>query len=289
MSIAEQWYALSARIRGLTAAGRMADQLLRPGGDSLGAMVELGAHAAEILAELRVFGSSLDSSSKRVKTAIERVAARTAPMLADTAASTEMRQIHMRSALVSLAALESELSYLLRDHQADIRSRSERAFEHLQRLIVIDDDVRAKWRRAFDAGEVACEKLGAVHLLGHGIRAFKVDSAGGRTDLVYEEALPDSRVIQRSAEGLVLTEWKKLSDGGDAAKKFEEAVKQAQIYAKTVLAGTELTQYRYAVLVSKLEVKVPDDVEIGGVTYRHINIAVEPRTPSKQSQLGGAL
>src|ERR1700722_9028346 len=37
------------------------------------------------------------------------------------------------------------------------------------------------------AGSVACERLGAVHLLWHGIFAFKVDGSGARTDLIAPE------------------------------------------------------------------------------------------------------
>lgn len=46
--------------------------------------------------------------------------------------------------------------------------RSKRAFLHLQRLLAVDADIRAKWKGAFEAehkGELSCEKLGAVHLL----------------------------------------------------------------------------------------------------------------------------
>jgi hypothetical protein len=115
------------------------------------------------------------------------------------------------AALVSLVAFETEMSFLLSDVQASIRSRSERAFSHLQRSIVVDESIRARWLKAFKEGEVACEKLGAVHLLLHGIWAFKVDAAGARTDLVLEEPAGDVAAVQRYADGLVLTEWKKAA------------------------------------------------------------------------------
>ena len=54
----------------------------------------------------------------------------------------------------------------------------------------------------------------------------------------------------------------------EANKRFEEARSQASQYAQGVLLGNELSAYRYAVVV-------------GGVIYRHINIAVEPRIPSR--------
>jgi hypothetical protein len=46
------------------------------------------------------------------------------------------------SLLVILATFESQMSFCLSDNQEVIRTRSERAFNHLQRLIVADDDMR---------------------------------------------------------------------------------------------------------------------------------------------------
>jgi len=167
-----------------------------------------------------------------------------------------------------LAAFESEMSFLLSDVQQHIRSRSERAFSHLQRLIIVDKNTPDLRIEAFNEGEVSCEKLGAVHLLLHGIWAFKVNATGGRTDLVFQEPVGDLADEQRYADGLVLTEWKKANGAAEANKRFEEARSQASQYAQGVLLGNELSAYRYAVVV-------------GGVIYRHINIAVEPRIPSR--------
>jgi hypothetical protein len=48
-----------------------------------------------------------------------------------------------------------------------------------------------------------------------------------------------------------------------------------------VLAGSELVGYRYAVVVSEKHVHIPEDIREKDVLYRHINIAVNPSTPSK--------
>jgi hypothetical protein len=283
MAIFDEWVRLSARIRGLVKASELASSLLAKNTDSLGAMVDLGKTAAAIFSDLAGFHAMLGPSNSEVSTRIEAAELRTRPMLTEGVANTsEMRQIHIRSALVVLAALEAEVSYLLSDHQASIQSRTERAFEHLQRSIVVDELVRDRWRGAWDAGEVECEKLGAVHLLSHGVWAFKVDAKGARTDLVYQEPLRDLQTATRSAEGLVLTEWKKLANGGNAGSLFASARAQTKAYASGVLAGTELTRARYSVLVSLDDIAVPDDVIEGNVTYRHINIAVSPKTPSKR-------
>jgi hypothetical protein len=152
----------------------------------------------------------------------------------------------------------------------------------LQRSIVVDESVQQRWTNAFKSGEPECEKLGAVHLLGHGIWAFKVNATGGRTDLVFQEPLADLANAVRSSDGLVLTEWKRHRTGQSAARCFEQARSQSKSYASGVLAGTELTHVRYAIVVSEEDVELPADVLDGGVTYRHINVAVNPRVPSRR-------
>ena len=134
-------------------------------------------------------------------------------------------------------------------------------------------------------GETACEKLGAVHLLWHGIFAFKINALGAQTDLVYSEPI-DASITQRGIEGLVLTEWK-VADAKNATDRFAQARQQAERYRKGPLIGTELTGYRYAIAVSLTDlpkVLVPDDMVIEGRVYRHINFAIEPRTPSVQAR-----
>ena len=185
------------------------------------------------------------------------------------------------AALVLLAAFETEMSFLLSDVQESVRARSERAFSHLQRSLVVDATLRDNWLKAFDAGEVECEKLGAMHLLLHGIWAFKVDAAGARTDLVFQEPVVDLAAAQRSAEGLVLTEWKKAGPKDNPRQRFEEARAQARRYAQGALAGIELTGSRYLVVVSRRQIQVPDDLNESGIIYRHVNIPVEPEVPSR--------
>jgi hypothetical protein len=279
----DDWIGLSARIRGLLQASHLAAEILTKNSDALPGMIELGKHASAVLNDLVTFGASLDASAERASRAIEKLKETAGPLFFDSGDRTqETRLIHIRSGLVMIAAAEAEIGYLLRDRQSAIRSRSERAFEHLQRLIVVDASVRHQWAQAFEIGEIECEKLGAVHLLGHGIWAFKVNATGGRTDLVYQEPLTDIGSVKRSADGLVLTEWKKLKRRENPISCYEGAREQASHYATGILAGTELTQYRYAIVVSTNEVEIPEDFEAGGVVYRHINICISPRMPSKR-------
>jgi hypothetical protein len=285
MATLDNWPALSGRIRGLVAASHLAGQLLPASLDASPGLLALKKEAGDILKELGRFSGSLGMSSPAVVQAIMRLTATAGPMfLNDAGLSSESRLNHIRSGLVMIAAAEAEISYLLRDRQAAILSRADRAFTHLKRLIVVDESVRGKWQRAFGTGEPECERIGAVHLLGHGIWAFKAHASGGRTDLVYQEPLSDVDLeeVRRTSDGLVLTEWKRLLDGENPAKRFEDARKQSEGYATGVLAGTELRSYRFAILVSKHQVETPADRQEGEITYRHVNIAVEPLTPSKQ-------
>jgi hypothetical protein len=79
---------------------------------------------------------------------------------------------------------------------------------------------------------------------------------------------------------LVLTEWKVTRSDSDTEKKWEEARDQADRYSQGVLAGIELITVRYAVVVSRQHVVPPANKGL----YRHINIAVEPQTPSQASR-----
>ena len=139
----------------------------------------------------------------------------------------------VRTILVKLVAFESEMTYSVDSPTERIRSTSELAFMHLQRLVVVDDEYREKWQAAFTSHETHCERLGAVHLLWHGIWAFKVDAAGGKTDLVYQEPL----AIETTpvALGMVLTEWKRADGSPEAA--YVEARRQAAGYTGGILAG----------------------------------------------------
>jgi hypothetical protein len=92
-------------------------------------------------------------------------------------------------------------------------------------------------------------ELGGAHLLLHGIWAFKVDGAGGRTDLVLGTPIKDMREVVGSADALVLTEWK-IAKPENVETKITEAREQTKKYSEGVLGGIELDQYRYLVMVS---------------------------------------
>jgi hypothetical protein len=185
--------------------------------------------------------------------------------------------------LTALRSLQSEIDYLLTDTEVVARNLVDRAFLHLQRAIIADPTVRRTWKKAFEDGETACEKLGAVHLLQHGIWAFKAYAAGERTDLVLSQPLQLTPQIEAASEALVLTEWKLLRKEGELATKADEALKQARLYGVGALAGFELATRRYLVIVSKDRLdEMPADRIDGNVMYQYKSIAVEPKYPSQR-------
>jgi hypothetical protein len=273
-----QWHSLSSRIRGLIEAGELHARFLAVrSSDSYGRTGVLRQQCQEILESLQAFNTQFASVlPEPARAAIDAFTTARRDLITDTSGSPDSREERVWAALVMLGALETQLSHLLADTQEVLRSRADRAFEHLQRTIVVDPDEAKKWRAAFEAGETACEQLGAVRLLAHGIWAFKVNSEGERTDLVYPEPLDETNA-SRSAEGLVLTEWKKVGGTDNAARAFEQARAQGNLYAKGSLAGIELAAYRYAVVVSEKRIVVPADVTDRGVTYRHVNSRLHQR------------
>jgi hypothetical protein len=188
--------------------------------------------------------------------------------------------VGLKARLAPLAAFRAELAYHLSDRTAVAHRLSERAFQHLQRSIVADVPVRDRWQHAFEEGETACEKLGATHLLSHGLWAFKASGAGEATDLVFAERI-DPATVESAAEALVLTEWKVVRRPAETIRQAEQAHMQAARYGRGVLGGLELHAYRYLVLVSRDFIRCPEDFTEDGVRYRHVNIAVAPGSPSK--------
>ncbi len=277
MSFVEQWNAIAARIRSLReGADLYAQFLISHREDTFGVGRELVGESRSILAVLMNFRQSLNATlPPDAKACLERfLDGRPAQIITsdDWTIANEVKPGPV-------------LSFLLADTQEIIRARSERAFLHLQRLLAVDTDVQSKWKAAFEKGELSCEKLGGVHLLWHGIFAFKLQAGLDITDLVFQEPI-DPSIVQRGIEGLVLTEWK-VADETNALSRFEQARNQAARYQQGALAGTELAGYRYAVAVSLTELPkalVPEDRAIGRVIYRHINIGIEPRRTSVQAR-----
>jgi hypothetical protein len=180
--------------------------------------------------------------------------------------------------LLVLAALRAPVdeAYLATDDQR--RSLVERAFLHLNRTLSVDDAARVRWLDAFEY-ETRCEKLGALHLLAHGVYTFKADAGTGRTDLILGTPLQVSDDV-RSASVLVLTEWKLARPADDVAEIARVGRRQVERYAQIELGGFELRDTRYVVIVSRAPSVVPPVETIGDVMFKYINVVIEPLRPS---------
>ncbi|MER2559948.1 MAG: hypothetical protein ABTQ32_04470 [Myxococcaceae bacterium] len=179
-----------------------------------------------------------------------------------------------------LQSVRTEVTHHLSDLAAGQRRRVELGFEHLRRSLVVDDQLATRWKKAFETHETHCERLGAVHLLSHGLWAFKANEAGAATDLLLGSPLDLDRV-EASAEALVLTEWKRVTNAKDLPDHLTKARSQAAKYASGILGGIELRSYRYLVFVTEADLPMPTDIRENEVVYRHINIPVAPKSPSK--------
>jgi hypothetical protein len=282
MTYADDWKAISARIKGLMQAGELHARFLGiRSSDGYARARTLREQCERILSSLETYCDTHKASlPSAVPAAVKAFVDAHGGLIRDTTGTVDLRDERVWAALVLLGGFETEISFLLSDRQEVIRARSERAFAHLQRSIVADTAFREKWHSAFEEGELACEKLGGTHLLLHGIYAFKINAEGERTDLVFQDLTGDLADEHRYADGLVLTEWKVAASDAEAAKQFAAANTQAGRYAKGALGGSELTGYRYLIVVTSDAVQIPADIAEGTVIYRHLNIAVQPRTPS---------
>ena len=184
----------------------------------------------------------------------------------------------------------TQFEYLLQDREQALISLTERAFDHLQRLIVADETVRARWEAAFDAGEVACEKLGGAHLAHHGIHPFKAQASGTArgaceaTDLVYQEPVLELGEAVKGAEAFVLTEWKLVRSPAELQRKTKEAIAQAELYRAGTLSTLEIRTVRFIIVVTRHLLPSSFEREAGSGTYRRIIIRVSPMPASKTAR-----
>jgi hypothetical protein len=281
-----EWDALSIRITSLLDAGHFFAEILKTNSSDIYSAAGLLADSAcQIFRDLESFRQR--HSEPLPRSAEDRLghfvnAYKHHFEAAAQGRDNAVQAVHFR--LTALRVLQSEIGYLIADTETAARSLVERAFLHLQRSIIADPSVRATWNAAFEDGETACEKLGAAHLLLHGIWGFKANAEGERTDLILGQRLQIDSEMQRASNALVLTEWKVAHATDEPSSKAREAFDQAKRYAESSLAGFELGSRRYLVIVSKRRLAMPPDLIENRVTYQHINVPVEPATPSVESR-----
>jgi hypothetical protein len=283
----QEWQALSARIHGLLDAGSFFYSALEhSSSDDLSVRKKiLLSNAKNIFDSLKEYLNDYKSTfPKEAFESLNSFLEKPEIKKFNFSPNSGLVRGHVQFALTSLAAFQSEFTYIITDTQAVALRITERAFAHLQRSIVADDEIRKKWISAFFYGEPKCERLGSLHLLSHGVWAFKAHGEKGRTDLILNEPLSDQPMIEKTSTALVLTEWKIVRVTSELDSKIQEAYQQTKTYSAGVLSGIELVNYRYLVMVSEKSIKMPSDLIEGNLTFRYINLPVDPDTPSKEAK-----
>jgi len=282
MNWIERWRSLSARIDGFLSAANFVAQCLQAHSIlAAGVPQWLRAELDSITVEFRKLHADCSST----------MPPEAASALADYFANPPIWSAQggfdavTVQGLAPLFMFRSRFDYLIRDSEVEAQNLTELAFEHLNRLIVASSETKAAWAAAFKGGEVFCERLGAVHLLSHGIWAFKVQAHGGATDLVYNEPLARNIFpLSRVSRAIVLTEWKLVHDADQLQRVAEIARTQAADYAGGILGDLELKRIRFIVLVGQHKLTPPDDVVVEKVVYRHVFISVNPQVPSAHAR-----
>jgi hypothetical protein len=273
----DEWRALSARIAGLLAATDVYGTVAPLADGGLLANVRTKAFGHELKSihvRLEVFRSAGHDLPEEATRALDEYDPRGWERIVDGG---------QLAGLVAIALLRGRFEYAIRDSEITARTATELAFAHLCRSIAVDPGLRDRWTAAHDEHENQCERLGAVHLLQHGIWAFKVSATGAATDLVFPEPLEAGlRGIQRTASTLVLTEWKRIRELKDLDAMAAQARRQTAAYTAGVLGSAELKRTRYIILVTRDAVEAPPDEVEGLLTFRHIVIPVNPSVASKQ-------
>ena len=197
----EEWRAISARIEGFVDASRIFFSSVPVQGSDF--------HG--------VSNASLIPNAKALKTRINQFLtsySNVLPSLSIDVSKPFMRNFNpesysgipgVQAAAIFLAEFRSEFELSISGSAEYAKGLVERAFIHLNRTIIVDENFRKKWIEGFEKGETAVENLGAIHLLSHGIWAFKANSIGERTDLILGGQVNISEV-QITNSTLVLTE-----------------------------------------------------------------------------------
>jgi hypothetical protein len=142
VAVKDEWARWSARIHGLINACSVSRGLAWRASESSGAMKYLRAAAVALYEELDDFSHKLDPAESKVRIRIIEAVKYAKPFLSDSANA--LAETHLNTALTALILAEGEISFLLSNNQEVIRSRTERAFAHLQRSIAVDAELRAK-------------------------------------------------------------------------------------------------------------------------------------------------
>ncbi len=276
MNVTENWRIISRRILSLRNAAELYGLFQCSNTTDIGSAAYLSEQVISILEALKDFRGRF--SPTLPQEALDVLAAFVTCAEAKMKQERELKE--SRTGVVLLVGFESHMSALLAGTQEIIRTRTERALLQLRWQLIVDESIREKWRVAFK-DERLCEGLGAAHLIGHGICAFKVRAGHSETDLIINEPL-EELANSPAIDGFVPTEWKRVTDA-NVDTQLDDARGQLALYQQGALSSMTLSAVRYVIAVSLEALKVPlQDVVDNGVTYRQINLVVDSIPPSKE-------
>ncbi|VEB35406.1 Uncharacterised protein [Legionella sainthelensi] len=279
ITVYKQWETLSTKLAGLINAVTLFYQI--PQKDHLGTAKLL---KEEIKANIELIIKFQESANTpQLSELIDSFSNEIRASLNDTIRGELLDQQNIK-VIIQLTLLKNNIDYFLKDSQRYIRKTVEVAFQHLQRSLIADQSLREVWKK--DKKEIHFEKLGSTHLLLHKIWAFKIDTAGERTDLVLSEKVDKENPLYDCVDGLVLTEWKYVKDHKQMDVLIEQAKNQTKLYKGGTLSSIELSNYYYLVMVSEdLIFSTPWTIEEeAGIIFRIVNVAFSPSTPSVASK-----
>ena len=276
MNVTENWRIISRRILSLRNAAELYGLFQCSNTTDIGSAAYLSEQVISILEALKDFRDRF--SPTLPQEALDVLAAFVTRAEAKMKQERDLKE--SRTGVVLLVGFESHMSALLAGTQEIIRTRTERALLQLRWQLIVDESIREKWRVAFKH-ERLCEGLGAAHLIGHGICAFKVRAGHSETDLIINEPL-EELANSPAIDGFVSTEWKRVDDA-NVDTQLDDARGQLALYQQGALSSMTLSAVRYVIAVSLEALKVPlQDVVDNGVTYRQINLVVDSIPPSKE-------
>lgn len=283
LGMRDEWKNICAKIQGIEDA---TVYLLRSSGDPRNPNQDFGDEILEgyIYPAMQRTGSAIEKFRTYYGKNLPRVALTALSSIYDQFMSDSSCDSfnHIVKLITAFMLIRSEVTYYLQDNDAVTMRQVERAFIHIRRSIIVDPGTKRQWKTAFKSGEVRCEKLGSLHLLSHGLWAVKVDATGERTDLILGTKLIVDEV-EKSANALILTEWKVARCEEDLHQKVRQAINQLRKYSSSSLAGYELSTVRYIVIVTEKALQLPSDFSDENIEFRHINIPVAPSVPSKST------
>ena len=158
VNVMDNWLTLSARIKGLAKAALLYAEMKSFSPTDIQGGEQLFQQAQQVFGELETFAlRNSERLSQPVNMSLVSFLENNRDLFQKSDGDLTAQLIRTKSAIIVLAAFESELSYLLSDSKELMRRRTELAFVHLQRCIVVDEEFRNKWKNAFDTNEPACD------------------------------------------------------------------------------------------------------------------------------------